>query len=81
MMEKRELTCIGCPLGCSITVTLNGKEVTSVTRKHLQPRCHLCKKRSDRSDAHRHLVRPRDRRHRAHGIGKDQRRHSKIHDL
>lgn len=31
MMEKRELTCIGCPLGCSITVTLNGKEVTSVT--------------------------------------------------
>ena len=30
-MEKRELTCIGCPLGCSITVTLNGKEVTSVT--------------------------------------------------
>lgn len=31
MMEKRELTCIGCPLGCSITVTFNGKEVTSVT--------------------------------------------------
>ena len=25
-MEKRELTCIGCPLGCTITVTLeNGK--------------------------------------------------------
>lgn len=21
-MEKRELTCIGCPLGCSITVTM-----------------------------------------------------------
>lgn len=31
-MEKRELTCIGCPLGCSITVTLNGKEVTDPTR-------------------------------------------------
>lgn len=29
-MEKRELTCIGCPLGCSITVTLEGKEVKEV---------------------------------------------------
>ena len=27
---KRELTCIACPLGCSLTVTLEGKEVTSV---------------------------------------------------
>ena len=27
----RELTCIGCPLGCSITVTMNEKEVVSVT--------------------------------------------------
>ena len=31
-MEKRELTCIGCPLGCAITVTLEGKEVTNPTR-------------------------------------------------
>lgn len=33
MMSKesiRELTCIGCPLGCSITVTMNGGEVVSV---------------------------------------------------
>lgn len=33
MMSKesvRELTCIGCPLGCSITVTMDGGEVTSV---------------------------------------------------
>ena len=27
----RELTCIGCPLGCSITVTMNGTDVVSVT--------------------------------------------------
>lgn len=27
----RELTCIGCPLGCSITVTMNGTDVISVT--------------------------------------------------
>ena len=27
----RELTCIGCPLGCSITVTMNDTDVVSVT--------------------------------------------------
>ncbi len=30
-MEKRELTCIGCPMGCQITVELEEKEVISVT--------------------------------------------------
>lgn len=30
-MEKRELTCIGCPLGCSITVTMESGTVTDVT--------------------------------------------------
>lgn len=30
-MEKRELTCIGCPMGCQITVELNEGEVVSVT--------------------------------------------------
>ena len=29
-MEKRELTCIGCPLGCAITVTLEGGKVKEV---------------------------------------------------
>lgn len=28
---KRELTCVACPLGCSITVEYEGTEVTSVT--------------------------------------------------
>ncbi len=27
---KKELTCIGCPLGCSLTVTIEGNEVISV---------------------------------------------------
>ncbi len=27
-MEKRELTCIGCPLGCSLTVTVDGDNIT-----------------------------------------------------
>ena len=30
-MEKRELTCIGCPMGCMLTVILENGEVTEVT--------------------------------------------------
>ena len=30
-METRELTCIGCPMGCQITVELEKGEVKSVT--------------------------------------------------
>ena len=30
-MEKRELICIGCPLGCMLTVEMNGAEVVNVT--------------------------------------------------
>lgn len=29
-MEHRELTCIGCPLGCPLTVTIENGEVTAV---------------------------------------------------
>ncbi len=30
-MEKRELTCIGCPMGCQITVEMKDGEVVSVS--------------------------------------------------
>lgn len=30
-MEKIQLICIGCPLGCPLTVEMEGKEVKSVT--------------------------------------------------
>lgn len=30
-MSTRELTCIGCPLGCTLTVTMDGGSVASVT--------------------------------------------------
>ncbi len=30
-MEERKLTCIGCPMGCPLTVIMNGEEVVSVT--------------------------------------------------
>lgn len=29
-METRELTCIGCPMGCPLTVEMDRKEVVSV---------------------------------------------------
>ena len=29
-MEKLELTCIGCPLGCSVKVTLENNIIISV---------------------------------------------------
>lgn len=32
-MNIRELTCIGCPLGCQLTVKINGDEIT-VTGNH-----------------------------------------------
>ena len=30
-MEKRELTCIGCPMGCAVTVELDGGSIISVS--------------------------------------------------
>ena len=30
-MDKRELTCIRCPIGCHVTVTLENGEVKSIT--------------------------------------------------
>ena len=30
-MEKKELTCINCPMGCRITVTMDGDSIVSVT--------------------------------------------------
>ena len=31
MSEKINLTCIGCPLGCTVTVTKNGSEIEEIT--------------------------------------------------
>lgn len=36
-MEKRELICIGCPMGCPLVVELEGSDVVSVTG-------HTCKR-------------------------------------
>ena len=39
-METRNLTCIGCPLGCAITVIMDGGNVVSITGN-------TCKRGSD----------------------------------
>lgn len=39
-MEKKELTCIGCPLGCGVTVTLKQNQVIDITG-------HTCKRGED----------------------------------
>ena len=39
-MEKRNLTCIGCPMGCALTVEMENGEVKSVTG-------HTCKRGDD----------------------------------
>lgn len=31
MESVRELTCIGCPMGCLVSVTMDGKEIKSVS--------------------------------------------------
>ena len=36
-MSTRELTCIGCPLGCALTVEMDGNKVVGVTG-HTCPR-------------------------------------------
>ena len=36
-MKKTELTCIGCPMGCLVTVELDGETILSVTG-HTCPR-------------------------------------------
>jgi len=30
-MEKRDLTCIGCPMGCQVTVEFEGQEILNIT--------------------------------------------------
>ena len=59
-MEKRELTCIGCPLGCSITVTLENGEIKDVTG-YTCKRGHDYAQGSHEPDPHRHEHRPSDR--------------------
>ena len=36
-MERKELICIGCPLGCNLTVEMDGGQVVSVNGNTWNP--------------------------------------------
>ena len=73
-MEEKNLICIGCPMGCPLTVKMEHGEVVSVTGN-------TCKRgdiyaRSNKSDQDRDLHRKSHRRKRSDGFCKDERRYS-----
>ena len=80
-VTTRELTCIGCPMGCPLTVTMEAGEVISVTGN-------TCK----RGDiyARKEVTNPTrtcdfdgksNRRRCRYGIGEDKRRYSERENL
>ena len=68
-MEERRLTCIGCPMGCPLVVTMDGGDVVSVTGN-------TCKPDKDR-DFHSAGIRRKYR----YGVGEDKGRYSERKDL
>ena len=62
-MERKELICIGCPMGCPVTVEMNGENVVSVTGNTC-PRGERYAERSDGSDPDRDFDRESQRRSR-----------------
>ena len=78
-MEERRLTCIGCPMGCPLVVTMDGGEVVSVTGN-------TCKRgeiygRKEVTNEDRDFHSPGIRRKYRHGVGEDERRYPEGKDL
>lgn len=80
-MSTRELTCIGCPLGCAITVTMDGSTVTAVTGNTMSERRCLRQKGSYESDPYRNIDGPGERRHLPDGKRENSLRHSERQDF
>ena len=64
--KKIELTCIGCPMGCPLIVTMEDGAVASVTGNTC-PRGDAYARKEVTAHPHRDQHRPRDRRHPGHG--------------
>ena len=77
--ETKELTCIGCPLGCAITVTLTDGTVSSVTGNTC-PRGDAYA-RKEVTNPTRIVTRPRQRRRLPDGKCKNGFRYSKNPDF
>ena len=67
-VTTRELTCIGCPMGCPLTVTMEAGEVISVTG-------------NNQSDQNCDFDGKSNRRRCRYGIGEDKRRYSERENL
>ena len=72
-MSIRELTCIGCPMGCQLTAVLENGQVTRVTGNTC-PRGTPMPGRSAPTRPHRHRHRPGVRRRAAGGVRPHRRR-------
>lgn len=80
-MEKRNLTCIGCPMGCALLVEMDGKEIISVTGNTCKKRCGICSEGSDRSDQDRDNDRACEEWKHAGGVSKDSTGYSERKDF
>lgn len=74
-MEKRELICIGCPMGCPLTVTLDGGAVVTVQGNTCPRGDAYARKEVTAPDAHCDHNGARDRRHPARRELQDPQRH------
>ena len=79
-VTTRELTCIGCPMGCPLTVTMEAGEVISVTgntckRGDIYARKEVTNPTRIDFDGKSNLRRCR------YGIGEDKRRYSERKDF
>ena len=75
-MERKELICIGCPMGCPVTVEMKWRKRRIGDRKYLSERRALCAERSDGSDPDRDFDRESQRRSRAACACEDKRGYS-----
>ena len=80
-METRELICINCPLGCSLTVTMENGAVKKVEGNTCKKGEDIWNERSDQSHKDRDLLCPCDRRHTSRSVCQDSFRYSKRKDL
>lgn len=71
-MERRELICIGCPLGCSLTVSMEGAEVVSVTGNTCKRGDVYARKEVSQPNQDRDLHREGLQRNGRYGVCKDE---------
>ena len=80
-MEKRNLTCIGCPMGCALLVEMDGKEIISVTGNTCKKGAEYAVEGSDRADQDRDNDRSCEEWKHAGGVSKDSTGYSERKDF